>query len=49
MVTLTFLTPAGNEITKTLPAGLLEDATIVGSTIAEDNGWELVAVEDGSF
>lgn len=47
MVTLTFLDASGKEITKSLSFECsLEDATINGSNIAEDNGWELVSVDE---
>lgn len=47
MVTLTFLDACGNEIIKSLSFQCsLEDATIEGSNIAEDNGWELVSVNE---
>ena len=46
LVTLTFLLPSGREITRTTDAPCLEDATIEGDNIADDNGWELVAVAE---
>lgn len=43
---LTFINEDGKEIKITLPFPCsLEDATINGSNIAEDKGWELVAVD----
>ncbi len=49
MIILTFLDTDGREIFKTLDFECsLEDATIDGSTIAEENGWELVAVTENN-
>lgn len=47
MVTLTFIDASGKEIKQSLSFQCsLEDATINGSNIAEDNGWELVSVDE---
>ncbi len=41
-----FETEAGKKISQTIDANCIEDATIEGSNIAEENKWELLAVDE---
>lgn len=49
MITLTFLDANGKKIIKAVDCDSLQDATIEGSNIAEENGWELVEVSEEDF
>lgn len=47
MFTILFLTPSGREVSQTTDTpNDLAEATIYGSNIAEENGWELVGVSE---